>query len=834
MEKLVGLTHTKQVEEVLSETNTQLQVLQQVTAAVHGTLDLEEIFKKITDGAVHLLGYTTALILILNESEKCFRIKAISTNKHILPQISKILGFPVKKLFIPEDSSFQDNVRSLLKGEVIISKNLSEVAYPMIGKKACSALQKLGKTKNYILVPLEGEKEVIGAVFIASPRAEVSAEELRMIEAFAHVSSDAIKNAGLLIHSKQSEEALRQSEKKLKAYLESAPDGVYLTDLKGTFLYGNKKAEELTGYAREELIGKSFLKLNLLPGKYLARAAKLLVLSAMGKPTGPDEFEITKRDGNRIWVEINTTLIKQAGGTIVIGFVRDITERKHIEEALRFSDAAFKSIQESVIATDTEYIITRWNKVSEQIYGVKASEAIGKKLFDVIEIVETLPSENAKRFKKLETQGYYQEEQLHRTKHAEVWVDVSVQAIETNGRHYGWVALATDITERKQAEEREKQLQQELILASRLASIGEMASGVAHEINNPLTGVIGFAQLLMRRDIADDIREDLEVINKEAQRVAEVVSGLLAFAHQRKPGREYVDINQLILEILKLRSCQMQVNNIHLVNRLDPDLPQTVADGNQLQQVFLNIILNAEQAMVKAHGGGNLSVKTEQVNDSIQVSVADDGPGISQENLDKVFNPFFTTNEVGQGTGLGLSICHGIVTQHNGKISAKSKLGKGATFIVELPIVADTERKGKPKVMGKETLKREGVKILVVDDEGAILNFLNHLLSKWGYEVETVDNVNDALDRLKGGRYDLILMDVKMPVMSGMDLYRHIEATDSAQAQRVMFITGDVMGRATGDFLNQTGVPYITKPFNIEHLRNSIDQILTKELVQQR
>ena len=373
-ERLGKITEHKQAEESLSETNAQLKVLQQVTAAVHSTLDLEEVFKKITEGAIHLLGYTTALILTLDESKKCFGIKAISTRKHSLPQMSKILGFPVKKLSIPEDSSFQDNVRSLLKGEVIISKSLPEVAYPIIGKKACSALQKLGGTKNYILVPLKGEKEVVGAVFISSPREEVSDKELREIETFAQVSSDAIKNASLLIRSKQSEEALRQSEENLKTYLESAPDGVYINDLKGTFLYGNKKAEEIIGYTREELIGKSFLKLNLLPRKYLARAAKLLVLNAIGKPTGPDEFELTRKDGSRIWVEITTTPIKQAGRVVVIGFVRDITERKRVEEDLEkskaFLNATGRMAKVGGWEVDAETLEVRWTEETYRIHGV--------------------------------------------------------------------------------------------------------------------------------------------------------------------------------------------------------------------------------------------------------------------------------------------------------------------------------------------------------------------------------------------------------------------------------------------------------------------------------
>ena len=359
---------------------------------------------------------------------------------------------------------------------------------------------------------------------------------------------------------KQVEEMLKQSEENLRAYLESAPDGVYINDLKGTFLYGNKKAEELTGYEREELMGKSFLKLKLLPVKHLAKASRLLALNAMGRPTGPDEFELIRKNGSRMWVEITTTPIKQRGRVVVIGFVRDITERKRIEE--------------------------------------------------------------------------------------------------------------------------------QLIITDRLASVGELASGIAHELNNPLTGVIGFAQMVLDKDIPDDIKRDIEVVYSEAQRTAQVVKNLLTFARKHAPAKQLVSINNTIEKVLELRAYEQRVSNIQVNTQFAPDLDEVMADYFQLQQVFLNIIINAEHFMIEAHNGGNLTITTERAGDIIKASFTDDGPGIAEENLGHLFDPFFTTKEVGKGTGLGLSICHGIIAEHGGRIYAESEPGKGATFIVELPIGA--------------------------------------------------------------------------------------------------------------------------------------------------
>ncbi len=228
-----------------------------------------------------------------------------------------------------------------------------------------------------------------------------------------------------------------------------------------------------------------------------------------------------------------------------------------------------------------------------------------------------------------------------------------------------------------------------LYLTDRLASVGEMASGIAHELNNPLTGAIGFTQLLMEKDLPEDIRSDIEVINRETQRAAEVVKNLLAFARKHTATKQMTQLNNTIKEILELRVYEHKLNNIKVDLQLDPELPEVMVDCHQMQQVFLNLILNAESAMAEAGNGGGLNISTERGNNNIKLSFADNGPGILKENLTRIFDPFFTTKEVGKGTGLGLSICHGIVLRHGGKIYAKSKPGKGSTIIIELPVDAN-------------------------------------------------------------------------------------------------------------------------------------------------
>ena len=227
--------------------------------------------------------------------------------------------------------------------------------------------------------------------------------------------------------------------------------------------------------------------------------------------------------------------------------------------------------------------------------------------------------------------------------------------------------------------------QDKLYLTDRLASVGEMASGIAHELNNPLSSILGLSELLADEGLPDSIKEDVTTINGEAKRAAVVVKNMLSFARKHASSKQAVQMNQVIEDVLKLRSYHWKTNNIAVECNFDPALPYVMADYFQMQQVFLNIILNAEQSMEEAHGKGKLIISSKHVGGLVKLTFIDDGLGIARQNMGRIFDPFFTTKEVGRGTGLGLSICYGIVTSHGGRIYAQSEIGKGATFIVELP-----------------------------------------------------------------------------------------------------------------------------------------------------
>ena len=522
--------------------------------------------------------------------------------------------------------------------------------------------------------------------------------------------------------------------------------------------------------------------------------------------------------------------------------LQDITERKQAEEALQESNQRYSSLINDVIDSsavglfilDADFKVVWINRALERYFGLQRDKVIGKDKRTLIreQIKHTFEEPEIFAEKVLATYDnntYIEHFECHVVsdgKREERWLEHRSEPIRSGLYSGGRIEHYYDITERKRMEEERRQLEQKAQLASRLASVGEMASGVAHEINNPLTGVIGYSQLLMQKDIPENMKEGLEVIQEGAQRVAGIVKRLLTFARQVKTQRDYVSINEIIETTLALRTYELETNNIKTKLQLDPDLPATIADGGQLQQVFLNLIINAETEMKLAHGKGKLSIKTEKVDDTIRISFKDDGPGIAKENLDRIFHPFFSTREVGEGTGLGLSVCHGIMAEHDGTMSVESQLLKGATFIVELPIVIEPEQLKLAEPATEEPHRVVGARILVVDDEPAVLKFLSQMLTDEGHEVDTADNADDALKKVETERYSLILLDIKMPGMSGIELYKRFQGIAPSLASRVVFITGDVIGTRTTAFLSKTKAPYIAKPFSTAELKKEINRIL--------
>jgi two-component system NtrC family sensor kinase len=398
---------------------------------------------------------------------------------------------------------------------------------------------------------------------------------------------------------------------------------------------------------------------------------------------------------------------------------------------------------------------------------------------------------------------------------------------DKDNRLLGSIHVAKDISN-------EKLLQQQLIQSEKLSAIGELISGIAHELNNPLTGVMGYSQLLqLRKDLDDRAKESLLKINNLALRCQKIVQNLLSFARKQKPERTLSDINDILEKTVELRGYEFQVNNIEICRELDRNLPKTIADAHQLQQVFLNILTNAEQAMLESHGKGLLTIRTraDDQKSRIIVEIMDDGPGIPESYLTRIFDPFFTTKEVGKGTGLGLSLSYGMIKEHGGNIYARSRLGDGSTFVIELPIISRLEGETAvapelmPQALQFENLVR-GKRILVVDDEKYILDFFVEVFNSLPVLVDTAGDGLIAMNKIQVDEYDLIVSDFKMPQMSGRELFNWIKENRPHLTNRIIFVTGDTVSLETRSFFEDNQNRYLAKPFKIEEVKEVIQQAL--------
>ncbi|HEX5368790.1 MAG TPA: response regulator [Dehalococcoidia bacterium] len=382
----------------------------------------------------------------------------------------------------------------------------------------------------------------------------------------------------------------------------------------------------------------------------------------------------------------------------------------------------------------------------------------------------------------------------------------------------------------------ERLLQERLLQSEKMASVGQLVSGVAHELNNPLTGVMGFAQLLLARDLDETVRGQIQTIYGEAERAAKIVQNLLSFARRRKPTKEMADMNSLLQRVLELRSYDFTARNIALDMTLDTRMERVWVDPDQIQQVLFNVIKNAEQAMVDAHGSGRLTVITRGVPDGVRVSIADDGPTIPPEVARRIFDPFFTTKDAGEGTGLGLTICYGIIDEHGGRIwtenlppSIERPEGGGVAFNIELPVgVAEEQERIDTSSARPHTTPSaiSGRRVLVVDDEMSIRALLHDILRLDQHSVALASSGVEAADLVERESFDVIITDMKMPGMDGAAFYHQVRQRDPAQSRRIIFITGDTVSPDTRAFLQRVSNPVLSKPFKIGPLRDAIESIL--------
>jgi PAS domain S-box-containing protein len=603
------------------------------------------------------------------------------------------------------------------------------------------------------------------------------------------------------------------------AIVAGSPDAILVVSLARRILQANESAAQLFAREQSELVGAAIDDL-IAP----AERPAVVVHERQAHRGTAQRFEtrIRPAEGEERVAAVVMAPLHDGGELVGVAVtLRDITEEFIAHETLARSEARYRHLFEgatdAILTLNDEACFTTINYAGEVISGYGRDELVGNSFAPLIapEALERTFYE----FQRALAGEKGQFETLVVRKDGEVRSIAVTRSCVQPGVEV--LCIARDVTE-------QKQLQQQLIQSEKMGAIGQLVSGVAHELNNPLASIAAFAQLVLAdQSLPAQHRHSAEIIAGESRRAARIVSNLLTFARQHKAEKVPADINKVLEDTLELRSYELSVRGISIVRDYDPRLPETMADIYQLQQVFLNLVTNAEHAMVATERTHHrLTVRTRAVPNAIRVELEDTGHGIPADSLQRIFNPFYTTKPTGKGTGLGLSISLGIVSEHGGRIWAENVHGGGSRFCVELPHVEPVRKSGTVRQV-MDAAPSSALRILVVDDEDALRLAIELWLKQSGHEVVSTGSGSDALARMLLEPFDAILLDIRMPDMSGQQIFVRLKKERPALIDRIIFLTGDTVSVDLRRFLDDSGRPFLAKPFDF----NEIMQVLPKRSI---
>ncbi|MFO8089333.1 MAG: PAS domain S-box protein, partial [Desulfatiglandaceae bacterium] len=642
------------------------------------------------------------------------------------------------------------------------------------------------------------------------------------------------------------EKKLRESEEKYRLVVDNIADVITVMDLNLNLTYVSPSIIRLRGYTAEEAMGQTMEQ--IMTPESLQIITRVLEeemrLEARGT-ADPDrtrilELEEYRKDGSIVWLENHMSALRDNEKKL-IGFIalsRDITERKLAEEELD-NEAAHRSIlmeqsRDGIVILDQDGNVYESNK--------KFAEMLDYPLESMCKLNVTdweflyPPERLVEMIKSVDEKGA-QFETKHRRRDGSIYdVEISTNAAWFAGQKLIF-CVCRDITERKRAEEEREKLQSQLLQAQKMESIGRLAGGVAHDFNNMLSVIIGYAELdIDKTDSEDELHADLQEILGAARRSTDITRQLLTFARQQTIDPKVLNLNEAVESMLKMLR-RLIGEDIDLSWEPGPELWPVKIDPTQLDQILANLCVNARDAIADV---GKLTIETDTIRfyeeycadhagflpgEYVLLTVSDDGCGMDRETLDKIFEPFFTTKDIGKGTGLGLAVIYGIVKQNEGFINVYSEPGKGTTFRLYFPRHAESTEQTE-KYVAEEIPVGSGETVLIVEDEASILKLTKRILERFGYTVLEASGPEEAMVIAKehSGGVHLLITDVVMPGMNGRELADKLQ-TDYPKL-KVLFMSGytaDVIARH--GILNP-GVKFVQKPFSIEDLANKIRQAL--------
>lgn len=683
-------------------------------------------------------------------------------------------------------------------------------------------IEKLG-IRSVITVPLTVRDRVMGAMtFISGEDEHVFGEnDLRLAEELAGRCAMALDNA-LLYEEAQGKAEAEAGRKQVADILDRSLDGFIAFDRQWHFTYANERAEDALETPFASLDGRSLEDAfpDLWQSHLMDEARR-----AMREMRTVEAEEFAEERGR--WFHV---VCYPAEDGITIQF-RDVTERKRTESELARAEEHYHRLVETspygIFVLDEQGCFVDINSAMRDILEVSDQSIYEQNLSVLVPEDERM---RASRFvvgvRSGSEDGMEVELHLVRPSGERRLCSITGTAVRDADAIAGVYGVARDVTDER---EREAHLRR----AERLASLGTLLSGVAHELDNPLTSIRGFAELLLMEEQTESTREGLAVIQREADRTSKIVSDLRLLARhtQEEPrgDRMPVDLNDIVRHVHRIRKYSLDTHNIRVELSLEEDLPEVLADRGQMEQVLLNLVVNAEQALEDVPQERRLvRMVTRSQGDQVFLEVEDTGTGISRDSIEKVFDPFWSTRQAGGGSGLGLSLVHNMVSEHGGRVSVQSEVEEGSTFTVVLPRMIE-ERPPAPEP--REAAPRPGasrtLRVLVVDDEESIRRLLVLYLERQGHRAEEAAEGGEALQLVERaaeeGGFDVVLTDLRMPGMSGAQFFEELRDRDESYARRVVFMTGEAASGDAARILAATGAPVLFKPVTLKELLHVLE-----------
>jgi signal transduction histidine kinase/CheY-like chemotaxis protein len=706
-----------------------------------------------------------------------------------------------------------------------------------------------------VAFPLVSACHLLGVMVVGLPASALT------LVAFERLEMRAVLAASALLDGRRKEESVRLSQWPQKL-LDSISEPLLLLDDAGMILGASRGARELTASAAALSAGAplDFSAQPRLPEIFCGRERQSLSAwlraalerGAAKRDAEPEPLRSELHNGTLVRLRLSMA----AEGQPYLLFLETIATRKAGSQA-EYAEIELQSViewlEEGVVLFDSQDNVRAMNTRFEQIAGLAPEESGKFRTLDAL--IERLgrdatdPARFSERWRDLSLgiEGGVREELQMAYPSSRILERAARPVLDPVGRLLGRVEIYRDLTAHRV-------FHAKLLQTEKLAALGQMVSGVAHELSNPLTSIMGYAHRLLARHDLPGRTEEVRQIYQEADRASTILRQLLLNARETLPERRFISLNQIVQRALDLQRFSLATEKIRVEADLDPALPFVNGDPGHLQQVLMNLVGNARQAIEQQGQGGMIRLRTRRIGERrVLLEVSDSGPGIPHAILARIFDPFFTTKPAGVGTGLGLAIVLSVVREHGGQVHVLSPPPGGAIFQIELPADAEVALDEpalssfpepgillsagaipRPADPFSSRFEDESVtRVLVVEDEPTVARLIADVLEDEGMRVEVLLDGREALDRAARQSFDLVICDMKMPGLDGQNFYKSLERSGNPLREKFLFVTGDIIAAQTREFLDRNHLPHVAKPFRVEELTEKVHGVLKVHVRQQ-